>query len=61
MLHLTKHHVAILRLHGGSSQPRSLARFVTLSLHESANKRAGRGEELNRILSEIARGGAIDL
>ena len=61
MLHFTKQHVAVLRLHGGSRDSRSLARFRGVALHECRDERGGGGEKLDRVLTEIARARAVDL
>ena len=61
MLHFTKQHVAVLRLHGGSRGSRSLARFRCVALHECGDERCGGGQKLDRVLTEIARVCAVDL
>jgi hypothetical protein len=54
MLHFTQQHVPVLRLHGGSRDSRSLARFRDVALHECRDERGGGGEKLDRVLTEIA-------
>ena len=61
MLHFTKQHVAILRLHGGGRQSRRLARFAAVALQECADQRGGGGEKLDRVLTKIARARAVHL
>jgi hypothetical protein len=49
MLHFTKKHVAVLCLHGGSRDSRSLARFRGVALHECGDERGGGGQKLDRV------------
>jgi hypothetical protein len=60
-INFTKQHVAVLRLHGGSRDPRSLARFGGVALYECGDERGGGGQKLDCVLTEIAWAGAVDL
>src|SRR6478735_3439071 len=61
MLHFTKQHVAVLRLHGRSRHSRSLARFRGKTLDECGDERGGGGQKLDRVLTEIPGLRAVDL
>ena len=57
MLHFTQQHVPVLRLHGGSRDSRSLARFRGVALHECRDERGGGGE--NSIVSWLKSRGLV--
>ena len=54
MLHFAKQHVAVLGLHGGSRDSRSLARFGGVPLYECGDERSGGGQKLDCVLTELA-------
>ena len=61
MLHFTKQHVAVLRLHGGSRNSRCLAGFRGVALYECGDECGGGRQKLDRVLTEIAWPCAVDL